>query len=155
MKSSLIIGGQSDDFDRHESDFYPTPSECTRALVDFLNIGKETVIWEPACGNGAMSKVLEAYFTSVISTDIRPDCGFGIGGVDFLLSEKRSNCIITNPPFDISHAFIERCFDLEIEIYAMLLKSQYWHSKSRLSLFKKTKPSYILPLTWRPNFAPN
>lgn len=37
---------------------------------------------------------------------------------------------------------------------AMLLKSQYWHSKSRYSLFKEYAPAYILPLTWRPNFAP-
>jgi hypothetical protein len=34
----------------------------------------------------------------------------------------------------------------------MLLKSNYWHAKSREPLFQDYTPSLILPLTWRPKF---
>src|SRR5438034_3626638 len=34
-------------------DFYPTPDFATRALLQRENLG--TTIWEPACGNGAIS----------------------------------------------------------------------------------------------------
>jgi hypothetical protein len=155
MRSSVLIGGKSDDHERHDMDFYPTPPECTHALLQFLKLDRSLTMWEPACGDGAMSKVLLQYFDSVYSSDIRVNAGYGVGGIDFLISEKKTDCVVTNPPFDISYEFIEHCHDLKLRIYAMLLKSQYWHSKSRINLFQKTRPSYVLPLTWRPNFAPN
>jgi hypothetical protein len=40
-------------------------------------------IWESACGNGAMSDVLEQTGRGVISSDLF-DRGYGEAGVDFL-----------------------------------------------------------------------
>jgi hypothetical protein len=37
-------------------DFYPTPAWATYALIDNEKFSED--IWEPACGDGAMSKVL-------------------------------------------------------------------------------------------------
>lgn len=156
MESALIIGGASADHKRHEMDFYPTPAECTQAIMDFLALPKGTDVWEPACGDGAISTVMASYgLGTVYSTDLRIDSGFGVGGVNFLTADKLANVVITNPPFNLAEQFIRRCYDLKVETYAMLLKTQYWHSKSRTRLFVETKPSFILPLTWRPNFAPN
>jgi len=62
--------------------FYPTPPEGTRAL---LRVEKfEGTIWEPACGDGAISRELEAVGHTVLSTDLI-DRGYGTAGVDFLL----------------------------------------------------------------------
>ena len=36
--------------------------------------------------------------------------------------------------------------------FAMLLKAQYWHAAKRAQLFREIPPSYVLPLTWRPDF---
>lgn len=36
--------------------------------------------------------------------------------------------------------------------FAMLLKAQYWHAAKRAQLFCEVPPSYVLPLTWRPDF---
>ncbi len=153
MNPSLIIGGASDDHDRNEMDFYPTPPDCTMALMRFLKLKRSDTVWECACGNGMMSNTLIKYVDEVISTDVRENTGFGEGGVDFLTSEKRADIVITNPPFDVANKFIIKCHTMDLNLYCMLLKSQYWHAKNRLSLFNKTRPSYILPLTWRPNFA--
>lgn len=78
-------------------EFYPTPPEATRALLSAE--GFEGSIWEPACGDGAISKVLEAAGYQVVSTDLI-DRGYGAGGHDFLKSDKPlAKNIITNPPY--------------------------------------------------------
>lgn len=128
---------------RRKLDYYPTPPNVTRALMDFLQL-EPMVIWECACGDLSMSKVLESYGHTVISTDIEK-------GVDFLTSTRVSDAIITNPPFNKSADFIQKAVN-EVDIVAMLLKSQYWHAKKRYDLFMSNPPTYVLPLTWRPDF---
>jgi len=147
---ALANGGNEN---RRELDFYPTPPEVTQALLDFLeqnNVSFKTV-WEPACGNGHMSSVLEKNGYEVTSSDLR-FTEYGSGGVDFLnTGNKKCDAIITNPPFNISEQFILKALEYS-PIVAMVLKSQYWHAKKRIELFNKTKPKYVLPLTWRPDF---
>lgn len=130
---------------RSEMDFYPTPPEATIALLDFLNLEKSCVIWEPACGEMDMAEVIQQEGYSVIATDLRT-------GHDFLTAPMRDcDWIITNPPFSVADKFIERCAE-HGKPFALLLKSQYWHAAKRTELFRKIKPSFVLPLTWRPNF---
>jgi tRNA G10 N-methylase Trm11 len=82
---------------REPFEFYPTPPEATRALLSVERF--EGTIWEPACGDGAISKVLEAAGYYVISTDLI-DRGYGTGGVDFLkTTEALGRNIVTNPPY--------------------------------------------------------
>ena len=78
-------------------EFYPTPPEATRALLSVESF--EGDIWEPACGDGAISKVLEAAGYQVVSTDLI-DRGYGVGGHNFLKSDNPlAKNIITNPPY--------------------------------------------------------
>lgn len=143
---------------RKPSDFYPTPPEVTMALLDYLQIPlkqeyQDTIIWEPACGEGHMSKVLESRGYKVISTDLY-DRGYGKSGVDFPLTDccrEFAHWIITNPPFSQSEEFIERCIKQGVS-FALLFKSQYWHATGRKAIFDKYRPQAVLPLTWRPNF---
>lgn len=139
---------------RRELDFYPTPPDVTNALCKFLIdkniITKKSVIWEPACGDGAMSKVLSDHFENVISTDIR-HTGYGTGGVDFLKDICVCDAIITNPPFVFSQQFIRHAI-AQTGVVAMILKSQYWHAANRIALFQTHTPAYVLALTWRPDF---
>nr|DAZ54156.1 MAG TPA: adenine-specific methyltransferase [Caudoviricetes sp.] len=144
LQASRIAGGNSA-IGRRESDFYPTPPEVTVALLDFLRLPENTVIWEPAAGEGDMAGVLQTYFETVYTTDI-------LDGTDFLKSSiDAADWIITNPPFSLAEAFIRRAAELG-KPFAFLVKSQFWHAKRRLSLFDEFPPSYILPLTWRPDF---
>lgn len=131
---------------RSVADFYPTPPEATQALLNFLNLEPGTTVWEPACGDGHMVKVLESNDLLVRATDITL-------GVDFLTTEDNtSQWIITNPPFSIADKFIRKCAEYHVP-FALLLKSQYWHASRRLCLFREIQPSYVLPLTWRPDFC--
>lgn len=136
---------------RRANDFYPTPRECTIALLDFLEerflIRPGDTIWEPACGSNAMVDVMREKGYGVIGTDI-------ITGQDFLSTEIADNYswIITNPPFITAQDFITRAASLN-KPFALLLKTQYWHSAKRLKIFSDIQPTFVLPLTWRPDFC--
>lgn len=131
---------------RRQRDFYPTPPEVTQALIDFLDFSEKPRVWEPACGEGDMVDVFRKNGFGVTGTDL-------IGGVNFLDRKVEVVCdmIVTNPPFELAPLFIERCVELK-KPFALLLKSQFWHAKCRLDLFKKYPPKWVLPLTWRPDF---
>jgi hypothetical protein len=86
-------------YEREGRDFYTTPSWVTEALLRYVRL--RGAVWEPCCGDGAMSAVLAAYGYEVISTDIA-DRGFGTPGIDFpacrgMPADCRS--IVTNPPY--------------------------------------------------------
>lgn len=148
MDSIKIVGAGGK---RHKNDFYPTPPECTIALIDFLEkhflLRKKDIIWEPACGNNAMVDVFKKRGYNVHATDIQQGQNYLTGSLacDF-------DWIITNPPFSLSKEFIEKSI-AERKPFALLLKSQYWHSSKRRKLFEEHQPTYVLPLTWRPDFT--
>jgi hypothetical protein len=153
----MLVNGLNKDKDRRELDYYPTPPQVTAALLEYLNklyeLSTMTCI-EPACGTGEMVKILEKYFLRVQSSDIILEC-YGVGDTDYLTTPypgSENTALITNPPFKHSEAFIRKAIAEKHFITAMLLKSQYWHSRKRYSLFMDTNPAYILPLTWRPDF---
>jgi hypothetical protein len=145
MIGSRICGGNTA-YKRNQSDFYPTPPEATQALLDFLDLRKGTVIWEPACGEGHMVEVMRSNGFECIGTDIQT-------GTDYLCADLPDgvNWIITNPPFSLAEQFIRKSAE-HGKPFAMLLKSQYWHAAKRVSLFSDVTPAYVLPLTWRPDF---
>ena len=150
--ASRIVGGNSAT-GRRSRDFYPTPPEATIALLDFLNIPAGAKIWECACGSGEMSKTIEAEGYKVISSDIE-DRGFGTCGIDFVTYRKSDpfEWIITNPPFVLAEQFIRKAWEYE-KPFAFLLKIKFWNAARRVRLFEECRPSYILPLTWRPDFT--
>lgn len=145
-----IIGAHGN---RAKNDFYPTPPECTIALLDFLKahhlIRQSDTIWEPACGSNAMVDVMKANGYNVIGTDIE-------NGQDYLTTQidVSFDWIITNPPFKIAQDFITRSVEMS-KPFALLLKSQYWHSAKRLKIFRDHQPVFVMPLTWRPDFTGN
>lgn len=152
--TAVALANGGDQTKRRELDFYPTPPDATHALMRFLTIkgivNRDSLVWEPACGNGAMSNVITEYVDDVYSTDIR-QTGFGHGGIDFMSMSFDCDAVITNPPFALSEQFIRHARK-QAPVVAMLLKSQYWHARKRVSLFQTNSPAYVLPLTWRPDF---
>tara|TARA_R110000824_G_scaffold7516_7_gene34084 strand:+ start:383 stop:952 length:570 start_codon:yes stop_codon:yes gene_type:complete len=156
MKSSIIIGGTSDQHGRNASDFYATPPECTIALLaEFGWLFKDKPIWEPACGNGAISKVLLSKKYEVYSSD-KYNRGYGESEVDFLKQSGNSfwtESIITNPPFNLSEQFIRKAVTKKVP-FAMLLKATYWHAAKRTELFNRTKPMAVIAMSWRPAMSP-
>ena len=84
-------------------DFFPTPRWATFALIDNEKFSGE--IWECACGDGTMSKVLEETGCAVLSSDLY-DRGHGEVGLDFLTSTRYADNIVTNPPYNCAEGFV-------------------------------------------------
>lgn len=138
---------------RNEADYYPTPSWCTEALLTNLpSITGE--VWEPACGEGHISKVLVARGLAVKSSDLRLT-GYGTGGVDFLASDWKSANIITNPPYTLSEEFLVHALEATQDAsgkVAMLLRNEYDSASSRTYLFRHPAFALKLALTKRPRW---
>lgn len=90
-------------------DFYETPAQATLALLRHEPLlARPTSVWEPACGKGAISQILEAAGHEVTSTDLVAR-GYGAGGIDFLLEQRAPpgcGLILTNPPFKLMDEFV-------------------------------------------------
>lgn len=122
--------------DREKDDFYPTPVPATIALLRSETFGPR--IWEPACGDGAISKVLSAGGHEVISTDLF-DRGFGESRIDFLMERRLlAPEIVTNPPFKLAEQFVRHALDLGAEKVAMMLRLAWLEGSQRKALFEST-----------------
>ena len=120
-------------------DFYCTPEEATIALLEREEfIGS---IWEPACGNGAISQVLKDYGHEVYSSDIMYR-GYGMAPpLDFLkgqLLSEFTNNIITNPPFKLAKEFVLRALEVTDKKVAMFLRLAFLESQNRKEMFENT-----------------
>jgi hypothetical protein len=99
------LGIGRDRVNEHPDGFYPTPPRGPRALLAVESFAGK--VWECACGDGAISRVLEAAGLQVLSTDLI-DRGYGQGGHNFLADHTTcADHIITNPPAELSQRFVE------------------------------------------------
>ena len=142
--------------DRAEHDYYATSPEAVEELLKVEKFTKK--VWECACGEGHISKVLEAHGYEVISTDLI-DRGFGEGYVDFLKTEKTNIPfdIVTNPPYKFAKEFAEKAIEVIADgrKVAMLLKIQFLESVKRRELFDKHPPMKIYVFSRRVGCALN
>src|SRR6266705_3166196 len=111
-------------------DFFPTPEWATYALVD--NEPFEGDIWEPACGDGAMAKVLARRGNQVLATDLY-DRGFGQCGIDFLTSDRLADNIVTNPPYNAAEGFVRVGVRSVRRKFALLLRLAFLEGAKRAS----------------------
>jgi hypothetical protein len=132
-------------------DFFPTPSWATHALIDNELFFGET--WECACGDGAMSKVLQQV-SSVTSTDLY-DRGYGDTGIDFLTANRRADNIITNPPYNSAEGFVRNGVRLARRKFALLLRLAFLEGANRANtIFSQTPPSRVWVFSERITFYP-
>lgn len=143
VKVFKTIGSSNHTVDeRAANDYYATDPQAVEMLLALETFAP--VIWEPACGEGHISKVLAAHGHEVISTDLIYR-GFGDPEpMDFLTETfpDFEGDIITNPPYSAGLEFVERALETVRPggKVAMFLKVQFLEGKRRGELFSK-KPS--------------
>lgn len=137
-----------------------TPPWATRSLIErvFPQLGMhpsghtERTIWEPACGEGHMSGVLQEYSECVFATDIHDYTGNVVK--DFLTCNAepgRFAWIITNPPFkkddsgaSMAESFVLRALDLAYEGVAMFVALQFLEGVGRYERIFKDRPPTLI-----------
>lgn len=149
-RAQSLVGFRSEG--RPENDFYPTPPPMTEALLSVEKFSKD--VWEPACGDGAMARVLENHGYTVVGTDVEPR---GYGSVlDFFLSGYTlAPNIITNPPYRLLNDFIERAVVFQPEKIALLCKLNALETIERSKILERTKLTRVWVFRARQNIYRN
>lgn len=107
---------------RAAGDYYTTDPTAVEQFVKHLHRIRGYItaqfcsdtIWEPACGCGNISQVLESHGYKVVSSDLY-DRRYGTSGIDFLKSAEvpdRCSTIITNPPYALADDFVKHAMDI-------------------------------------------
>ncbi len=133
-------------------DFFPTPAWATYALIDNEKFSGD--IWECACGDGAMSAVLEHANKGIISSDLY-DRGFGDQGVDFIGTKRASDNIVTNPPYNCAEAFVRTGAAQSKRKFALLLRLAFLEGANRSNtIFARVPPARVWVFSERITFYP-
>ena len=135
-ETSLRLLGDGDK--REFADFYPTPAYVTEELLKREKFSGD--IWEPACGEGHISKILGQQGYKVRSTDII-DYGYGESNINFLRDEffarlPKADNIITNPPFMYATEFVYRAKEMANNKIALFLKTTFLEGVERYKIFQ-------------------
>jgi hypothetical protein len=129
-------GNKRDLLSNRGDDLYQSPPEAVTALMAIERLPHR--LWEPACGPGAIVRVLRAAGHDVLATDLVDYRSpfQDAHGVDFLIpglaetySDSRDG-IVTNPPFKNAHLFVTRALELAPYV-AMLLRLAFLESEKR------------------------
>ena len=132
--------------ERQQHDFYATEPKAAQLLLQEETFAPN--IWECACGQGHLSKVLEQAGYSVRSTDIVYR-GFGeIEPVDFLFFQNAGSFdgdIITNPPYKYALEFVKQALHVVKTGHkiAMFLKLTFLEGKERKQFFMDNPPKTV------------
>lgn len=157
-----------------ESDFYATPADCTRAMLNEIAprfftehraMGKAFRILEPTAGKGAIVKVLREFFPEAHITAIELDRG------RFDILEATGLCDVTicgdyaqqefgqdqfhfaplNPPFTIAQAIVGKAIH-DAQHTVALLRLGFLGSAKRRPWWRQLKMDPLF-LSERPSFA--
>lgn len=138
--------------DLNGPDYFPTPRWATFALIDNEKFNGD--IWECACGDGAMSSVLEETGCPVISSDLF-DRGYGEAGHDFLNTDRGADNIITNPPYNAAEGFVATGTKQANKKFALLLRLAFLEGGNRArTIFSCIPPSRVWVFSERITFYP-
>lgn len=137
---------------REKDDFYPTPPRATRQLLEVEQFAGP--VWEPACGDGAISRLFAEAGHDVVSSDL-VDRGYGEAGVDFLMEwRSRAPNIVTNPPFKLAVPFVRKALELTTAKVAMILKVAFLEGRERGELFAASPLARVWVFSQRLSFVP-
>jgi len=100
---------------RNRPDDFQTPEWPVEALIKAVNLSKNDIVWEPACGKGNIVSTLTNNGYVAFGTDITD-------GADFFTyqPDQKFDVIITNPPYSLKDRFLDRCYQLH-RPFALLL----------------------------------
>jgi len=105
-----------------KDDLYETPDVAVHALLRAGEV--PAVVWEPACGPGAIVRVLRSKGRHVVAQDLVDyGCPGAASRIDFLMEQSAPpgcECIITNPPFKLAAQFVERGLMLVPKVVVLL-----------------------------------
>lgn len=143
---------------RAEHDYYATDPMTIVSLFSQEQFADK--IWEPACGEGHLSKMMRwKYRKAVRESDVVDRMGNEV--LDFLKLDSAKQHwdgdIITNPPYKYAKEFVEKALDIIYDGHkvAMFLKLTFLEGQQRRQLFAKAPPKTVYVFSKRQLCARN
>lgn len=155
---------------REKDEFYPTPPEPTRAFLhaEAPRLRDFGTVWEPACGDGAMVRELQALGLKVVASDlVDRGCGAEIRSF-YDWSFPAAGAIVTNPPFHdcgwgtpalhkLGHGKARWLFHaldvLRVEYMALLLNWNWPGAGGLAPFWSKFPPARVYLMRWKIDFT--
>lgn len=135
MSASLSTGALRHPLKDRKDDCYETPLEAVQTLLRVE--GVPDVVWEPACGPGAIVRPLREAGHAVVATDLVDyGCEGSLHGVDFLMEHRAPagvSTIVTNPPYKLANEFTRKGLEL-CDTVILLLRLAYLEGAGRSDL---------------------
>jgi hypothetical protein len=129
-------GSGQHSYEARQVDLYETPPCAVEALLKVEKLPKK--IWEPACGPGAIVKVLRSRGHEVIGSDLlRYEDPTYFYGRDFLTEKLPQGCemILSNPPFQLAEAFVRHAIKICPRVI-FLLRLAFLESERRTDILE-------------------
>ena len=118
-------------------DLYEAPAVAVHALLHPEQLPRR--IWEPACGPGAIVKILREIGRFVVASDLHDwGCPASESGIDFLQETRAPagvECVVTNPPFKLADQFVAHALLLVPRVF-MLLRLAFLESTRRTPILE-------------------
>ena len=147
---------------REKGDFYPTPPQPTRALLhaELPVLRTLRTIWEPAAGDGAMVREMEALGLPVIASDlIDRGCGATIRSF-YDYNAAPASAIVTNPPFSEcgwgngKARWLYHALDtLGVGYMALLLSWSFPGAGGLAPFWQRHAPARVYLMRWKIDFT--
>lgn len=153
---------KTDVLEREKDDFYATPPEPTRAFLhaELPRLMDFHTIWEPACGDGAMVREMQALGLTVFGSDL-VDRGCGAFLQNFYdFKDSEGMAILTNPPFQEvgwgngKARWLYHALDtLGVEYMALLLNWSFPGAGGLAPFWAKYPPARVYLMRWKIDFT--
>ena len=162
---------------RQPDDHYATPAWATRAILPYLPSLRDEpdgVVLEPACGEGAIARVLLDAGVApkrLVLVDVDRDravaalaglpAGVTSNVEDFIAFAARysargvtARTTITNPPYSLAREFVDAALSIRAPggVVAMLLRLNFLGSQKRAA-WHRAHPADVYVLPRRPSFT--
>lgn len=129
-----------------KNDLYETPTCAVEALLAAQPLPHR--IWEPACGPGAIARVLRAHGHDVFASDLIDYNSHdqNASRIDFLLERAPPSgydCIVTNPPYRLADDFVRHATDL-VGTVVMLLRLAFLEGQGRTDILENKGLARVL-----------
>lgn len=148
--------------EREPHEFYPTPPEPTRAFLhaEIDRLRDFGTIWEPAAGDGAMVREMQALGLTVRASDlIDRGCDADIRSF-YEFPVAPSQAIVTNPPFDEcgwgngKARWLKYALDvLDVEYMALLLNWTWPGAGGLAPFWAEHPPARVYLMRWKIDFT--
>lgn len=138
---SIVLTGEYADWKKNFQ-FYETPLELAKKLIELADIREGETVLEPSAGRGAIAKLIPACDCVELyerNQNHLMDIGYNVVGDDFMKFEKRYDVIIANPPFtkqqDIDH--VNHMIDIaKRRVVSVMSASVLWRSNRKAKEFR-------------------